>query len=226
MTLIQRFAILFHYCCGSELFVIFSGGILEPEGTVEIKFRYKDLSKAMHRLDPICVGIKEQLMVADLQPKDKCILEKQMKEREEQLMPIYHQVAVMFADLHDTANRMQEKGCINVSLCCQQSTSCLDYCLRETCFNSPIRSQQILLRALKAKIKWKTLNCTKCRQKLVSVIGECFLDLLLLLFGCSLYEPMVMMERRSFCLSGCSQLENEPSVLLLASVPVNSRGPR
>lgn len=89
------------------------GGILEPEGTVEIKFRYKDLSKVMHRLDPICIGIKERLMVADLQPKDKCVLEKQMKEREEQLMPIYHQVAVMFADLHDTANRMQEKGCIN-----------------------------------------------------------------------------------------------------------------
>ena len=30
-------------------------------------------------------------------------------------MPMYHQVAVMFADLHDTAGRMQEKGCINVS---------------------------------------------------------------------------------------------------------------
>lgn len=91
------------------------GGILEPEGTVEIKFRYKDLSKAMHRLDATCISIKEQLMAADLQPKDKTILEKQMKEREEQLMPIYHQVAIMFADLHDTATRMQEKGCINVS---------------------------------------------------------------------------------------------------------------
>lgn len=114
---------MFHYRCGSELIliVVFRGGILEPEGTVEIKFRYKDLSKVMHRLDPICVGIKERLMVADLQPKDKCVLEKQMKEREEQLMPIYHQVAVMFADLHDTANRMQEKGCINVSLCCHLS---------------------------------------------------------------------------------------------------------
>lgn len=38
-----------------------------------------------------------------------------MKEREEFLTPIYHQVAVQFADLHDTPGRMQEKGVINVS---------------------------------------------------------------------------------------------------------------
>lgn len=38
-----------------------------------------------------------------------------MKEREEFLLPIYHQVAVQFADLHDTPGRMQEKGVINVS---------------------------------------------------------------------------------------------------------------
>ena len=29
------------------------GGILEPEGIVEIKFRRPDLVKAMHRLDPV-----------------------------------------------------------------------------------------------------------------------------------------------------------------------------
>ena len=38
-----------------------------------------------------------------------------LKEREEFLLPIYHQVAVQFADLHDTPGRMQEKGVINVS---------------------------------------------------------------------------------------------------------------
>lgn len=31
-------------------------------------------------------------------------------------MPIYHQVAVQFADLHDTPGRMQEKGVITVSV--------------------------------------------------------------------------------------------------------------
>ena len=42
-------------------------------------------------------------------------LEKQLKEREEKLFPIYHTVAVQFADLHDRAGRMQEKQVISVS---------------------------------------------------------------------------------------------------------------
>lgn len=42
-------------------------------------------------------------------------LEKQLKAREELLLPIYYQVAVHFADLHDTPGRMQEKGVITVS---------------------------------------------------------------------------------------------------------------
>ena len=42
-------------------------------------------------------------------------LEVSMKQREEIIKPLYHQVAVMFADLHDTPWRMQDKGCIGVS---------------------------------------------------------------------------------------------------------------
>ena len=38
-----------------------------------------------------------------------------MLEREQRLMAIYQQVAVVFADLHDRAERMQEKGVITVS---------------------------------------------------------------------------------------------------------------
>jgi len=92
----------------------FRGGILEPEGTVEIKFRSKDLAKTMHRLDPVCVSLAQRMGLADLTRSDRHTIEKQLKEREEQLLPIYHQVAVMFADLHDTPGRMQEKGCISV----------------------------------------------------------------------------------------------------------------
>lgn len=42
-------------------------------------------------------------------------LEKQLKAREDLLLPMYYQVAVHFADLHDTPGRMQEKGVITVS---------------------------------------------------------------------------------------------------------------
>jgi len=71
----------------------------------------------MHRLDPTCMSIRERMLSLDNNEGllDRVVLEKQMKDREEQLMPIYHQVAIMFADLHDTPGRMQEKGCINVS---------------------------------------------------------------------------------------------------------------
>ena len=94
---------------------VFRGGVLEAEGTVEIKFRYKDLSKMMHRLDPACQKLKERLMSPELSRAERVVCEQEMKTREEQLMPIYRQAAVLFADLHDTAGRMQEKGVIHVS---------------------------------------------------------------------------------------------------------------
>ena len=34
------------------------GGVLEPEGIVEIKFRNKDLVKTMHRNDPVIQNLK------------------------------------------------------------------------------------------------------------------------------------------------------------------------
>lgn len=40
-------------------------------------------------------------------------LEHSIKERTSALLHVYHTVAVHFADLHDTPERMLEKGCIN-----------------------------------------------------------------------------------------------------------------
>ncbi|KAI4875743.1 hypothetical protein NFI96_024258 [Prochilodus magdalenae] len=88
------------------------GGVLEPEGTVEIKFRKKDLVKTMRRVDPVYMGLAERLGTPELSPSERKELETKLKEREEFLLPIYHQVAVQFADLHDTPGRMQEKGVI------------------------------------------------------------------------------------------------------------------
>ncbi|KAK1331292.1 hypothetical protein QTO34_009243 [Cnephaeus nilssonii] len=87
--------------------------VLEPEGTVEIKFRKKDLVKTMRRLDPVYIHLAERLGTPELSAAERKELENKLKEREEFLLPIYHQVAVQFADLHDTPGRMQEKGVIN-----------------------------------------------------------------------------------------------------------------
>ncbi|KAM3610281.1 uncharacterized protein V6R79_001760 [Siganus canaliculatus] len=88
------------------------GGVLEAEGTVEIKFRKKDLLKTMRRLDSVYAGLVEQLASPELSDKQCKELDSKLKDREEFLLPIYHQVAVQFVELHDTPGRMQEKGVI------------------------------------------------------------------------------------------------------------------
>eukprot|EP00063_Salmo_salar_P052735 XP_014027570.1 PREDICTED: acetyl-CoA carboxylase-like isoform X2 [Salmo salar] len=88
------------------------GGVLEAEGTVEIKYRRKDLLKTMRRIDSIYAVLAEQLGTPELTDKQRRDLEVKLRAREEFLLPIYHQVAVQFVDLHDTPGRMQEKGAI------------------------------------------------------------------------------------------------------------------
>ncbi|XP_063000242.1 acetyl-CoA carboxylase 2 isoform X2 [Elgaria multicarinata webbii] len=88
------------------------GGILEAEGTVEIKFRKKELLKTMRRIDATYARIAQQLGSPELPEAEHKDLEKQLKAREDYLLPIFHQVALQFADLHDTPGRMQEKGVI------------------------------------------------------------------------------------------------------------------
>lgn len=89
--------------------------MLEPEGIVEIKFREKDILKTMHRIDQVIVPLKQRLSSTDISPEEKVDVESRIVEREQYLKPMYHQVAVHFADLHDTPERMVEKGVIHVS---------------------------------------------------------------------------------------------------------------
>ena len=78
------------------------GGILEPPGICEVKFRSKDQIAAMHRLDPILANLAED------PEKNK----DEIKKREASLLPMYTQVAHEFADLHDRSGRMKAKGVI------------------------------------------------------------------------------------------------------------------
>lgn len=43
------------------IILVCRGGVLEPEGTVEIKFRRKDLVKTMRRVDPVYLSLAERL---------------------------------------------------------------------------------------------------------------------------------------------------------------------
>lgn len=93
------------------------GGVLEPSGTVEIKFKERDLIKTMHRLD-------EQLMSLDAQlkaNKNDIGITSKIQHRERELMTMYGQIATTFADLHDTPGRMKAKECIREIVPWQQA---------------------------------------------------------------------------------------------------------
>ena len=97
-----------------QFLLYFRGGVLEAEGTVEIKYRKRELQKTMRRIDEMCKQIIEKMNNPQIDPAEHAKLEQQLTEREEMLLPMYHQVAVHFADLHDTPGRMEEVGVISV----------------------------------------------------------------------------------------------------------------
>ena len=107
------------------------GGILEPPGICEVKFRKQDQIKAMHRLDPVLIKLETQLQ-GTKDVVEIANLKKQISAREEvrsvalaaagaddlvlnrvclvqTLLPLYLQIAHEFADLHDRAGRMKAK---------------------------------------------------------------------------------------------------------------------
>ncbi|XP_078663986.1 acetyl-CoA carboxylase-like isoform X7 [Branchiostoma floridae x Branchiostoma belcheri] len=117
------------------------GGVLEPEGTVEIKFRRKDLVKTMRRIDSKYQHLINKLSDPNISAADRKNLELRLKEREDQLTPMYHQVAVLFADLHDRAGRMQEKGVILETLEWRMSRKFFYWRLRRLLLEGRIHKQ-------------------------------------------------------------------------------------
>jgi len=91
------------------------GGVLEPAGAVEIKFRDRDLLKTMHRLDQKLVELDAALSqsLKDAQGKDAPQIKKKIAAREKELLPAYQMMSLKFADLHDTPGRMKEKEVIH-----------------------------------------------------------------------------------------------------------------
>jgi len=87
------------------------GGILEPAGITEVKFRLPDQLKVMHRLDPQLQLLDSELEMTELE-EDRKDIKTQINAREETLKPVYLQAATEFADLHDKTGRMKAKGVI------------------------------------------------------------------------------------------------------------------
>ncbi|KAH7276946.1 hypothetical protein KP509_39G027900 [Ceratopteris richardii] len=86
-------------------------GVLEPEGLIEIKFRTKEILECMHRLDPEILKLKRDLQEKVTEDASMSI-QRKIQAREKILLPVYKQVAIRFAELHDTAARLEAKGVI------------------------------------------------------------------------------------------------------------------
>ena len=92
-------------------------GVLEPEGMVGIKFRKDKLLAAMRRLDPTYKELSRKIEEEkSLSEKEIAELHTQLNEREKLLLPVYQQISIQFADLHDRVGRMEAKGTIRKAL--------------------------------------------------------------------------------------------------------------
>ncbi|MPC07509.1 Acetyl-CoA carboxylase [Portunus trituberculatus] len=103
---------------------ILVGGVLEPEGTVEIKFKMKDIVKAMSRLDPTIHQLNRALTEPDLPEGQQAAIRKRIKERQELLLPI-----------------MQEKGVIQGVVPWSQSRRILYWRLRRLLAEDSVKKE-------------------------------------------------------------------------------------
>merc|ERR1711988_1495861 len=81
------------------------GGVLEPAGIAEIKFRKPELLKAMHRMD-------KQLQWMSMNEANNVVRPEDIAARETELLPYYQPLGELFSDLHDRPERMLAKGVI------------------------------------------------------------------------------------------------------------------
>ncbi|ADV22983.1 Acetyl-CoA carboxylase, putative [Cryptococcus gattii WM276] len=86
------------------------GGVLEPEGIVEVKYRKPKVQATMARLDEEYARLKKEVENPNASPEQKTAATAKLEAREKHLGPAYQSVALEFADLHDRSGRMKAKA--------------------------------------------------------------------------------------------------------------------
>ncbi|KAL7421005.1 acetyl-coenzyme-A carboxylase [Cryptotrichosporon argae] len=86
------------------------GGVLEPEGIVEVKYRKPKVQATMARLDAEYAQLKAAAENPAASAEDKLAATAKLEAREKHLGPAFQSIALEFADLHDRSGRMQAKA--------------------------------------------------------------------------------------------------------------------
>uniref|UniRef100_A0A7S4BXK4 Acetyl-CoA carboxylase n=1 Tax=Chrysotila carterae TaxID=13221 RepID=A0A7S4BXK4_CHRCT len=81
------------------------GGVLEPAGIAEIKFRRPDVVKSMARLD-------KQLQWMSMNEASGVVRNEDIEARKEELLQYYTPLGELISDLHDRPERMVAKGVV------------------------------------------------------------------------------------------------------------------
>jgi len=87
------------------------GGVLEAAGAASIKYRDSEIRKSAHRVDHVLVQL-DRLLANENDADRRKDIERQILQREKIVFGVFRQIAIHFADLHDTPGRMQHKGVI------------------------------------------------------------------------------------------------------------------
>ncbi|KAK6110203.1 Carboxyl transferase domain family protein [Brugia pahangi] len=116
------------------------GGVLEPEGTVQVKMR-KDLVPLMRRLD------KEMIRLGILE-KEGNDVKVDINARIQLLMPTYRNIAITFADLHDTAVRMKAVGAVKEVVKWEESRAFFTRRLLRLCIEHDIYREAVDVKCL------------------------------------------------------------------------------
>ncbi|CAM9586179.1 unnamed protein product, partial [Scytosiphon promiscuus] len=112
---------------------------LEANGAASIKFRDRDLLKTAHRLDPVLMELDAKLASADGDEKREILAA--LAERETRVIGVYRQVAVQFADLHDTPGRMEARGAVRKVVPWSESRTFFFWRLRRRLAEFDLRKQ-------------------------------------------------------------------------------------
>lgn len=83
------------------------GGVLEPEGVAEIKFRERELTALMHRLDAELAALDQRLRSGGTEKDLEAV-----RKRESEVAEGYREAVLKFVDLHDSPQRMLAKGVV------------------------------------------------------------------------------------------------------------------